>query len=393
MNTVLVFAERMLPSTQTFIPLQVNELRRYIAQYVGLIPADRNLALPHEPILLTKERTRSARCRREAYRWLGVAPHFHSRLQQVGSQLIHAHFAEGASPALFMSNRLNLPLVLHLRGGAEMMPDSDLRRHLFQMPFLAYRRRVWQRTSLFLCPSNYIREKAIRAGFPEEKVRVQYTGMNFSAFTPSPSISEKDPNLVLYVGRLVPYKGCDYLLRAMQIVRRIRPQAHLVVIGDGTFRASLEKLNRELDVDAKFLGELPQQTIRTWLERARVFCGPSVTHEDGMSEAFGNVFSESQSMGVPVVSFRHGGIPETMREGVTGLLAPERDVEQLAAHLKRYLEDDAFWARSREEGMRWVRQQFDVRSQTAKLEAIYDGVVRQFRPESRFQSAPLEEYA
>lgn len=224
MNTVLVFAERMLPSTQTFIPLQVNELRRYIAQYVGLIPADRNLALPHEPILLTKERTRSARCRREAYRWLGVAPHFHSRLQQVGSQLIHAHFAEGASPALFMSNRLNLPLVLHLRGGAEMMPDSDLRRHLFQMPFLAYRRRVWQRTSLFLCPSNYIREKAIRAGFPEEKVRVQYTGMNFSAFTPSPSISEKDPNLVLYVGRLVPYKGCDYLLRAMQIVRRIRPR-------------------------------------------------------------------------------------------------------------------------------------------------------------------------
>ena len=122
MNTVLVFAERMLPSTQTFIPLQVNELQRYTAQYVGLIPADRNLALPHEPILLTEERTRSARCRREAYRWLGVAPRFHNRLQQVGSQLIHAHFAEGASPALFMSNRLNLPLVLHLRGGAEMMP-------------------------------------------------------------------------------------------------------------------------------------------------------------------------------------------------------------------------------------------------------------------------------
>ena len=54
MNTVLVFAERMLPSTQTFIPLQVNELRRYNAQYVGLIPAERNLALPHEPILLAK---------------------------------------------------------------------------------------------------------------------------------------------------------------------------------------------------------------------------------------------------------------------------------------------------------------------------------------------------
>jgi colanic acid/amylovoran biosynthesis glycosyltransferase len=162
------------------------------------------------------------------------------------------------------------------------------------------------------------------------------------------------------------------------------------VIGDGHFRASLEQLDRELGVGATFLGELPQQMIRTWLERARVFCGPSVTVEGGMSEAFGNVFSEAQAMGVPVVSFRHGGIPETMLDGVTGLLAPERDVEQLAAHLTRYLEDHAFWAHSREEGMRWVRQQFDVRSQTAKLEAIYDSVIRQFRPESRSQLALAE---
>jgi colanic acid/amylovoran biosynthesis glycosyltransferase len=198
---------------------------------------------------------------------------------------------------------------------------------------------------------------------------------------------------VLYVGRLVPYKGCDYLLRAMKLVRLHRPEARLVVVGDGTFRASLERLNGELGVGAQFLGEQPQQTARLWLERARVFCCPSVTLESGMSEAFGNVFSEAQSMGVPVVSFRHGGIPETMREGVTGLLAPERDVEQLAAHLTRYLVDDSFWVRSREEGMRWVRQQLDVRSQTAKLEDLYDVVVRQFRPGSRLQVTPSEVHA
>src|ERR1700677_3030700 len=173
MNTVLVFSERILPSTCTFIPLQVSELQRYTAQYVGLIPADRNLALPHEPILLARNRSRSGRCRRELYRWLGVAPRFHASVQRVGSQILHAHFAEGASPAVFMSNRLNLPLILHLRGGAEMMSDTELRGHLYQLPFLAYRRRLWQRASLFLCVSQYIREKAIRAGFPEEKLRVQ----------------------------------------------------------------------------------------------------------------------------------------------------------------------------------------------------------------------------
>ena len=75
---VLVFTERLLPMTCTFIPLQVNELRRYTAQYVGLIPADRNLPLPQEPILLSKHRTRFGRCRRELYRWMGVAPRFHA---------------------------------------------------------------------------------------------------------------------------------------------------------------------------------------------------------------------------------------------------------------------------------------------------------------------------
>ena len=371
----------------------MNQLRRYAAKYVGLIPAERNIKLPDEPILLTRNRSLASRVRREFYRWLGVGPGFNASVRQVGSQLIHAHFAEGASPALFMSEQLNVPLILHLRGGAELMPDTELRRHLYQFPFLAYRRRLFQRASLFLCVSDYICEKAIRSGFPREKVKLHYTGVDCSAFSPGLPVHERDANLVLYVGRLVPYKGCDYLLRAMRLVQQQRPGARLVVIGDGTFRAELERLNAELGTKAEFVGEQTQQTVHAWFERARVFCSPSVTMANGMSEAFGNVFSEAQSMGVPVVSFRHGGIAETMRDGVTGLLAPERDVEQLAAHLTRYLSDDAFWAKSREAGMRWVQQQFDVRAQTAKLEDLYDGVIQQFRPGSQAQSAPAELHA
>ncbi len=92
-------------------------------------------------------------------------------------------------------------------------------------------------------------------------------------------------------------------------------------------------------------------------------------------------------MGVPVVSFRHGGIPETMREGVTGLLADERDVETLAAHLLRYLEDDGFWASSREQGLRWVHSRFDVHAQTALLEGLYDRVIEAYQPGGKTQAA------
>ena len=150
------------------------------------------------------------------------------------------------------------------------MPDSELRRRLYQLPYLAYRRQLWQRASLFLCVSQYIREKAIRAGFPEEKIRVQYTGMNYSAFAPTLPVGEKDPNLVLYVGRLVPYKGCDYLLRAMKLVQRRRPEARLVVIGEGFFRTELERLNGELGVgERNFLESCRiRQSARGWNEPA-----------------------------------------------------------------------------------------------------------------------------
>ena len=67
---------------------------------------------------------------------------------------------------------------------------------------------------------------------------------------------------MLYAGRLVEYKGCDYLLRAMKLVRQQRPEARLVVIGDGPFRPLLEQLNGELGVGATFLGEHPQPTIK-----------------------------------------------------------------------------------------------------------------------------------
>lgn len=385
---VLVFAERMLPSTQTFIPLQVNALARYRPQYVGLIPADRNYPLEHEPTMLSRDRTRAARVRREMYRWTGVAPRFHARVRKSDACILHAHFAEGGPAAVSLASALDLPLVLHLRGGAEMMPDHVLRRQPFQMPYLAWRDRLWKRASLFLCVSEFIRGKALASGFPPDKLHVQYTGMDLRRFTPVLPMAEKDPNLVVYVGRLVPYKGCNFLLQAMQMVRWHRPWARLVVIGDGTYRAELERMARELAIDCQFLGERKQAVIHEWLDRARVFCGPSVTLADGMSEAFGNVFSEAQAMGVPVVSFRHGGIPETMREGITGLLAEERDVATLAAHLIRYLADDDFWVRSREEGLRWVRSGFDVNSRTALLEDIYDRVVEAYRPRHGMQSAP-----
>src|SRR5882724_9531185 len=170
----------MLPATQTFIQTQVNALKRFRPQYVGLIPAQTSCALNSSPILLTNSRSLGSRVRREAYRWTGVAPHYHAQLRDLGAQLLHAHFAEGASSAVALSTALQIPMVLHLRGGAELLPDHELRKHAFQLPYLLWRRRLWAQASVFLCVSSFIRQKAMVAGFPKDKLRVHYTGIDFS---------------------------------------------------------------------------------------------------------------------------------------------------------------------------------------------------------------------
>ena len=217
MKEIVIFAERILPSTQTYIPLQVNALTRYRAHYAGLIPAEQNLPLREQPILLTAKRNTHSRIRREFYRWTGWAPGFHRLLRLRNPVLIHAHFAEGASAATSLGKTLDIPLLLHLRGGGELVPDSELRRHLYQLPYLAYRRRLWREATFFLCVSDYIRRKAILAGYPEDKLIVHYTGMDCTLFSPSKGV-KRDRHLVVYVGRLVKSKGLDYLLRAMAIV-------------------------------------------------------------------------------------------------------------------------------------------------------------------------------
>jgi glycosyltransferase involved in cell wall biosynthesis len=107
---------------------------------------------------------------------------------------------------------------------------------------------------------------------------------------------------------------------------------------------------------------------------ARVFCVPSVAARNGDSEGLGIVFAEAQAMGVPVVSSLHGGIPEVVCDGSTGLLAPERDHSRLAEHITRFFSDETFWKDCSRKAQAWISDRFDIRRQTVSLEETYTEV-------------------
>ena len=138
---------------------------------------------------------------------------------------------------------------------------------------------------------------------------------------------------ILFVGRLVPYKGVEYLLEAMRSI-----EAPLVIVGDGPLRSDLEVRAGRLGLRCRvhFLGRLPASRLSYVFSRCRLFVLPSVA----ANEAFGLVQLEAMAFGKPVVNTDlPTGVPEVGPHDVTGLTVPPRDPVALAEAIRAILGD------------------------------------------------------
>lgn len=378
MKRVLLFRIELLPSSETFIAAQAAALRRYGPWFAGLKRIPSGLALDESRIIsLTQTNALREKIVRRLYLRTGFAPAFFQQVEAVRPELIHAHFATDACAALPLQRRLRVPLIVTLHGYDVTSTDAALRALPLGRVYLRRRRELWERASLFICVSDWIRQKALERGFPEERLWVHPIGIDVDAFRPPKSrlLAEpqlKDP-LVLFVGRLVEKKGCVHLLRAMRAVEAQMPDAHLIIVGDGPLRAALEAEARASLRRCEFLGAAPPQFVRDWMRRASVVAVPSIVASNGDSEGLCLVVCEAQAMGLPVVAFRGPGIEVVDDE--TGLLVPQRDEDALANALLALLQNESLAAHMGAAGRRRVERLFNLRRQTALLEEKYDQVL------------------
>jgi colanic acid/amylovoran biosynthesis glycosyltransferase len=377
MRTALIFRERVLAPSETFILEQAKPLCRYRPILVGLRRT--NPALQHSlPVVLLRNGDGPIdKFAASAFRKFPIGSGFFSRLQSLSPAIIHAHFAVDAVQAMAIAEKLDVPLIVSLHGFDITSTDEALKTSFSGRHFVRHRERLFEQALAFICVSQFLRQIAVNAGFPESKVRVHYTGVDCDRF--SPADVPRDPDLILFVGRLVEKKGCGYLLRAMSLVQRDNPRARLEIIGDGPLRSSLEALARELGVRVTFRGtQGPDEVLRS-MSRARILCNPSITASSGDMEGFGMVFAEAQAVSTPVVSFSHAAIPEVVSHGRTGLLCPEGNIDALSSALKTLLVDHALWSQMHQQARGWVKGNFDIARQTGKLEALYDDCIARYR--------------
>jgi glycosyltransferase involved in cell wall biosynthesis len=216
---------------------------------------------------------------------------------------------------------------------------------------------------LFLAVSEALREQAIARGYPAERTRVHYNGVDLERFRPGGEARE--PGLILHVGRLVDKKGTRVLIDALARL----PGARLVVIGEGPLRGALER--RAAGAGVRFLGALPSAEVAAWMRRASALAAPSLTAADGDAEGLPNVVVEAAASGLPVVATRHSGIPEAIDDGISGWLVAEGDAATLADRLAAALAAGPEMGRA---ARALAEARFDGRRQAERLEAIYDEV-------------------
>ncbi|MGZ4461983.1 MAG: glycosyltransferase family 4 protein [Gaiellaceae bacterium] len=244
------------------------------------------------------------------------------RLLRERPLLVHAHLVHADVYALVAGALARVPVRVSTKHGFNAFRDSRVFGRLDR----AVGRLAKTQIAISRGLARYLSESE---GFDESSFRVVHYGIDRG---PEPGPAGRAPR-ILCVGRLVPIKGHEVLLRAFAQLRRELPEAELALAGEGSLEPSLRALASDLGVadGVTFLGRV--SPVQPALESALLVAVPS------LGEGFGMVALEAQERARAVVASSVGGLPEIVEDGVTGILVPPGDSEALAAALATLIRD------------------------------------------------------
>jgi glycosyltransferase involved in cell wall biosynthesis len=177
--------------------------------------------------------------------------------------------------------------------------------------------------------------------------------------------------VVLFVGRFAPLKNVSLLIEAFTELRRLRPRARLVLVGEGALEARLraEARRRGVADDVLFIGAKSVAELPAFYSMADVFALPSSFDNSP------NVLLEAMACELPVVATRVGGVPRYVTDGVNGLLVEPGQSGPLAAALSRVLDEPGLRSQLVQGGLQQVRHGRSWAASARELLALYERLV------------------
>ena len=240
--------------------------------------------------------------------------------------------------------------------------------------YLAATKQMLEAVRLVLVRSESLGRALIEIGCSPQKIRIQRTGIPVDEI---PFRARAWPSdgawKFVQACRLIEKKGLKTSLLAFAEFAKRYPQSTFAIAGEGPLRSELEIRARELGVGDKvsFPGFVSQAQLRELFYRSHIFLHPSERGADGNQEGVPNSMLEAMASGLAVFATVHGGIPEAIAHGRSGILVKESDDKALArALLDAGAHPDHLTVLARN-GADSVRQKFEQSAQTRKLEDYY----------------------
>jgi colanic acid/amylovoran biosynthesis glycosyltransferase len=202
--------------------------------------------------------------------------------------------------------------------------------------------RLLNHAQIVFVNSSYIKSKVEDLGCEPQKIEVMPIGVDTSFFKYKIRKQFK-PFIIITVGRLMKLKGQDFGIRVINNLVERGCDVEYLIIGDGKEKNTLQRLIEDLEIqgNVKLLGEKTQSEVLEYLYKSNVFLMTSVKDNSNRSEAFGLVSIEAQATGIPVVAFDSGGVSSTFKDGYSGYLTEEKNIEMMADKVESLINNEA----------------------------------------------------
>ncbi|MFO8030432.1 MAG: glycosyltransferase [Cyclonatronaceae bacterium] len=374
-----------LPQTQTWLYNQVRFLPKDITSHI-LCKETRNLDQFRLPSIhsLSGPSSRLTRLSTRLFRHVDFHLFTRYMCRRIGPDILHSHFG----PVGWKNHRVLRPFASsRLRKIRQVVTfygqDVD---HLPRVDpdWIKRYREMFDEVDMVLCEGPFMAGKVAELGCPKDRLRIHHLGVDLERipFELRPW-RNGEPFRILMAAAFRPKKGLLYGFRALEQLS-FRFDLHITLVGDSTGDPTS---NREKQRLMDYLRSSPISDHVTLtgfissgqlIETARqhhIYLAPSVTADDGDSEGGAPVsLIEMAASGLPVVSSRHCDIPGVIIHGETGLLAGERDVDEIAACLEQLMAEPQKWPVMTRKARRHIEKNFDAGTQGAELSKIYQEI-------------------
>jgi len=282
-------------------------------------------------------------------------------------KLIHAHFGQNGVAAIKLKKKLDVPLITSFYG-CDLGETKDI--------FKPYYAELIKNGDLFLALSNDMKNDLLTLGFPEEKILIHHLGIDLEKFSIDKEVSE-DVFIFSTVCRLAKSKGVQFVIEAFRdfLKASVNSQNNfqLRIIGGGSYENKLKNLVQRYNLQSKvhFINNLimpnSREIVLNEMKMCNIFILASYSSNNGSKEGTPVVLMEAQACGKPCISTHHAGIPEVVKDKVSGFIVKEASVNEIEKYMHIFVNNPDICSKFSISARKHMEKEFNHRQQMGKL--------------------------